>query len=332
TIHKAKGLEAKFVIVFLWNSVLNSRNRRSHSVLDLTDPTGKKFQEFQLHWGNLTIQSDQYEAARKTDNHLDDQESIRLAYVAATRAQQRLLIIHQLGENITPPTSSVAKTSSVELSQSMTVSASMPATPTAALDPQRYRDYWLPRWQRAAQPPPPLWHHPSVSAKETDRDLDHELPEHVAARIRLARQDALVAGELAHRYLQLHLLDNAFDEAKWQRLLAISQSPVPSEKARALARAALERFYRSSYRQRLQTARVLAREIRFYLAHHDERWTGAMDLLLEEADRLLIVDFKLSPPQHPLPEPYKRQQRIYEAALRAQFPNRPVAMEFWWLE
>lgn len=331
TIHKAKGLEAPFVIVFLWGSILNDKDNRKPKVLEVTDHDGQQYRELRLDWGALRIQTDRYDEALQIDNKLENEERVRLAYVAATRAAQRLLIVSDTDDDM-PPLTSKAQTTIVTLPTSAARPTAIVSDSASSLDAKRYREIWLPRWQRAAQPAQALLQHPSTSANEPERDLNDDLPERIADRMAQSREDALVAGSLAHRYLQIHLLDSAFDERKWEQLLATQSVPPPSENARARAQAALERFYRSPYRQRLQQARVLGRELRFFLAEAAEYWTGVMDLLLEEGNQLIIVDFKLSPPQQPLPEDYQRQRLIYEAAVRAQFPTRQVTMEFWWLE
>ncbi len=79
------------------------------------------------------------------------------------------------------------------------------------------------------------------------------------------------------------------------------------------------------------TARILGREIPIYLAETGRFWTGVIDLVIEEQETVVGVDYKLMTPPAELPPGYHQQQRIYTAALTRLFPDRPVTFEFWWL-
>lgn len=329
TIHKAKGLEAKFVVIFNWATILSTGRPVKKPVLEITEPGGRTLREFSIDWAGIPIASLGYAHALALDESLEARERMRLAYVAATRPQHQLLIVFTPGLRHGQP---YIITTSVVVSPPPPTGPSQQPAPEISLDPERYRAVWQARWLQAATPPPLLLRHPSLPADEPPPEHDRDLPEAVTQRIARARTDALIAGILVHRYLQRHLLDPEFQPPAWHRLVELSDHPPPTPQAIERAQRALQRFFQSAYHNRLQRAHVLARELRFLLHHEGIAWTGVIDLLLEEGNHLTIVDFKLSPPQQPLPETYQRQQHIYEAAIRARFPNQPVTTEFWWLE
>jgi hypothetical protein len=66
TIHKAKGLQGKYVIVYGWQTTLDKRTperARRKKPLCLTDHGGQIVRGYELDWGQLTIVSPSYPQA-----------------------------------------------------------------------------------------------------------------------------------------------------------------------------------------------------------------------------------------------------------------------------
>ena len=105
------------------------------------------------------------------------------------------------------------------------------------------------------------------------------------------------------------------------------------------AKTALRLFYsnqlpglgRPSYRERARTAKVLARELPFFMASGGQYWNGVIDLVLEEDEQIVGVDYKTSAEKDQLPDSYSQQAAVYTEALRRLYPAKPVRFEFWWL-
>ncbi len=57
-----------------------------------------------------------------------------------------------------------------------------------------------------------------------------------------------------------------------------------------------------------------------------------IDLVLEEDETIIGVDYKLMTEPAALPAEYQQQQRIYTETLARLFPDRNVRFEFWWLD
>src|SRR5439155_13035564 len=104
TIHKAKGLQGKYVIVYGWQTTLDKRTGerpRRKKALNLTDHSGKVVRGYRLDWGPLTIISPSYARAEALNVELEAEEAKRLAYVAATRATDRLVLLSPHLEELT---------------------------------------------------------------------------------------------------------------------------------------------------------------------------------------------------------------------------------------
>lgn len=97
TIHRAKGLENRAVIVCGWQSVLEEMagefpSRRPPEVLRVRSG-GERLKGVRLPWGPFTVESPQYADALQAEMEAGRREAARLAYVAATRARDRLILI-----------------------------------------------------------------------------------------------------------------------------------------------------------------------------------------------------------------------------------------------
>ncbi|RPJ81774.1 MAG: hypothetical protein EHM18_16490, partial [Acidobacteria bacterium] len=106
TIHKAKGLEGRYVIVYGWSSVLHeteaSIGHRGPTLIR-TESLAQPSVEFSLPWGQLVLCSERYQVAIKQEELRAQAEAVRLAYVATTRACDRLTLICATSRNIKLP-------------------------------------------------------------------------------------------------------------------------------------------------------------------------------------------------------------------------------------
>jgi ATP-dependent helicase/nuclease subunit A len=363
TIHKAKGLEGRFTIVYGWSSVLSDLGNspakwKNPEVISLTDDEGQKVQAFSLQWGPLKIVSSSYSEALKQERKGVRAEAERLAYVAATRARDRMALlcprskhrpfpegiqdfigsakrkipagsqggqadicnghlrfIHRPGFDITPP--------------------EVPP-PSVSFQEDAYQSLWKKRYLEFKSSHPSLLRHPSDPEHREEGEIreDHQYPGKVD------RETGLLAGRLAHTYLERYLLHDAFEPNNLSVCLGEIPGGTFDAKVIKEVEKVLSQFYSGKlvdtsgrpYQARVQAARVLGREIPVYLQDEGQAWHGIIDLVLEEEETIRAIDYKTTAQQDPLPETYLRQERIYSEALRRLFPDQDVSFEFWWLK
>ncbi len=358
TIHKAKGLEGRLVIVYGWASVLeemkSSPKSSEQRVIEL--PASSPPGAFSLNWGPLQIRSSNYREALLTEAGEAMAEAKRLAYVAVTRAREGLVILTvrnsrqslpepfrselEKARRAAAPQQAVASVlrwkGRLQVSFVQARSAALGAPMPNVLEPEErsYKTLWRQRYQRLkafagcslASPS-----HPEVSRQE-------DFSRAVDGAQENGRPVTVSVGRLVHLYLERNLLDSGFDPSKLVQLVDHVLAPVETPTERQAARL-LDQFYRGflvdgrgvSYRERVQKARILGREVPFYLVCDGQTWHGVVDLVLEEEESIRAVDYKTTPRKLPLPSNYVQQRHIYTQALKGIFQGRPVDFQFWWL-
>jgi len=372
TIHQAKGLQGRLVIVCGWASVLSQLekpyfHREDPKIYCLTNEKECLSQGFLLNWGPLEVSSADYaEAFRCKEQSLKDEEK-RIAYVAITRACDRLVLIctvtkskqdyrspgkgcfsseiksfiNNAEEVSASQTSAGHKTCGNTLrffhrTPSSKVKIPSPQTSTLPdLDPEQYEKFWKERKAEWLDNPALLLERPSdpESKQLEDTFEDHHYRSDVGTEVRL------LTGRLVHDYLEQYLLE---DQCRSQLLFQLASNiPGSQDRQDAVEEATilLTKFYTGqlvdtlgiSYRERLRSAQILGRETPIYLAENGKVWNGVIDLVMEHEDSIQVIDYKATEAKDPLPASYIQQQRIYTEALKRTFPGRPVTFEFWWL-
>ncbi len=363
TIHKAKGLEGIFVIVYGWTSVLLDLGEKlrgkqqSPEVINLTTQEAVPLSAFCMEWGPLKIMSPGYPGALSHERRGVREEAKRLAYVAATRARDRMVLLCPVStRSHFPPgierfleSAKEAIPAEAEPREAVILSGLLRFTHVPAaeavstghpsqlfeVDEKEYRDLWKARYSRAETSLPSLLRSPS----DPEHRDEEETLEEQHYRGKSDPGGAQLTGQLVHSYLEHHLLDNDFQTEKLLRLSSRMSDPVPDPKVLEGAAGLLSDFYAGEmvdasgrpYRNRVGQGRVLARELPVYLVHEDDTWNGVIDLVLEEEGTIRAIDYKATTARDPLPEAYLQQERIYREALRRTFPKREIGFEFWWL-
>lgn len=347
TIHKAKGLQGKYVIVFGWQKALDKlapKAGQDHPV-HLTDPDGHPVCGFKMQWGRLLVVSPRHVEARQLDQQYEAEEAKRLAYVAATRAEDHLVLLSPHPQEIADGLLAEAKPmrdkgeSSIEVyGGALRVVVTPPPEPTersagrelSLRDPQAYAQLWRTRLEGVAGEAEPLLHQPSSLEQAAEQD-EADSSDYARPKIEMASERAMEVGTLVHRYLERHLTEHAFDASKLAPIVSEINGGVRFPEAIERASGVLSGFYGGAYHERARRARIEAREAPIFLSWEGRAWSGVIDLVLSEGETVCGVDYKVMVRPKQLPPEYEQQQRVYLEALRRAFPGRKVAFEFWWL-
>lgn len=346
TIHKAKGLEGKFVIVNGWTKTLGKcdSSRETKEIVRITAEGGKPLRAFSLKWGELKVTSEGYAATLDQDRRMQAEEGRRLLYVAATRARDRLVLVSEnepdLEKGVLSKAVSVGEMKNLQdaLGAHATINYFDEENPApragggvrTVRDAEGYARLWKQRLEAVKAAPAPLMRRPSDPAHpEEEESFDAE--DCVAWRRATNRETARIAGVLVHAYLERHARDAAFDPEKFARVLESNAEEGELSEGRAKARKILGAFFGSPGHARLRAGRVLGQEMPIYLRADGEAWNGVLDLVFEEKGRIVGVDFKTRPSPPSLPPEYEVQRRVYTQALRSISGGQEVEFEFWWL-
>ena len=283
TMHKAKGLE--FPVVVLADLASQSSDSGARLVAHRARGTSE------LRFGGC--RTTEFAAAVADQDKRDEAEEIRLLYVAATRAKERLVItwFKEKGERldllrrgfepVAGPLGEVPELSAVPVS-----AADDRQRDACVIDLIRQRQAWqteqVALLARAAQPLPRV----SPSKLGAEAEPREEEP---AGR---ERKEAMEFGVLVHEALERG-----------------DAAGLPDK-----ARAMVERALQSGLLRRAQAADEVYRELPFTVPTPAGLMEGKIDLLFREGGRWVLVDYKTD--AQPEPSRYRAQMQAYTAALR----------------
>lgn len=339
TIHKAKGLEGRCVILFDWEEVLEEASADPRPEPVIRSRIGEdEIRGFSLPWASIQITSSFYAKAYAAEKAQTQQEARRLAYVAATRAREHLFILTNIDSSKGKSDfvqGCIERANPAVIERVEWVSQERRHRPPAwthHIDQERYLACWKEREQQ--------FHISSetrglVSATALVRK---EGEEKILASSREDERSSILRGKLVHLYLEKHLTEWGFSERSFESLLKVLDSPV-DKTDRERASLLLRSFFGGKMKDskgvplltRIQRSRLLGREVPFFLRRSDRTWTGVIDLILQEDCRIYAIDYKTSEKPETLPSSYAVQREVYLEALERLFPGQEVVFEFWWL-
>lgn len=323
TVHGAKGLEAPIVI-------LPDTADAQHSDRDEVLRMGPH-----AVWRPPTADSPAaIDALRKTRAERARAESMRLLYVALTRAQSWLIVA--AAGALASQKGNQAPSEPAWYDLVRDAALSMNATPgpdgvlacetgswgCASDDPPQDKSAALPlpTWTSTTAPaPPPLETPISPSGLGGAKALpgeDESLATHGVDR-----------GTALHSLLELMAPDSP---ESWPRIAAgviadpATRTDLLDEAGRLLLDPALAHVF----------APDALREVEVTAGHAGKRLLGKIDRLILRPDQVLVVDFKSNRvvPDHPsaIPDGLVRQMRAYADALRQIYPDRRIVCEILW--
>ena len=279
TMHKAKGLEFPVVVL------ADLAGKSSDSGVRLV--TNRVGQTFELRFAGC--KTDGFETGNDEQAVRDEAEEIRLLYVAATRARQRLIVpwfankgerLDLLARGLEPVASEL-----VEISDGG-------APVTVAMEKDRKRDACATEliarrqaWQAERAELLARATVPAVRLSPSKLGHEAEPADELAG---LGREQAMELGTLVHAALERMNVGELTGKA----------------------REMVERALQSDLLKRAGKAEEVYRELPFAAGNLE----GKIDLLFREGDRWVLVDFKTD--ARPDGERYRPQMQAYVTALR----------------
>ena len=335
TIHAAKGLEFPMVVV----AGLTTQPGGPPTAVNVIWPPDGGTPAIRL---SKSMSSASFDDAKDLDNQLDDDERVRLLYVACTRARDHLAVsLHHLPDG--PRTLAFLL---AEATDAVGARASPLAEPALALRPAAagLRPTTPPPWQ--AMPPSPsssisatalaaalaphteAGHRPSTIAAnggvDTDTDTEADVDADVSAAL-IRRAAATALGQAVHRTLE-HADANDMDAVTRLATHAAAEQGLPApdgELVAHLARVALG----TPIMGVVAAGAPHWRELYVALPVAGRVLEGYIDLLVRTPDGLVVVDYKTDadPPPPGGPSPAHRIQLAAYAHVLAEVTGQQVA-------
>ena len=311
TIHQSKGLQYPFV--FLWSTSKNMFN-------DARDPVVISGNLIGMHHLNLPNRTYRPTVQRMTAESLanieDLEEFIRLLYVAVTRAENRLIIVDTMDEDI--PVRDISLSVLAERK-------GMTGLILSALE-----NY-------------PLFHREAVSGtgqqtwQSSPRQYPDRLPSlqiqpHIFSPIELPSQTEVTGlpepdytrhsygkryGTLIHETIEdlpdtiwtkEDLKDTGLSDSDKEKLIRFSESDL--------------------YRKCLDME--IHKEYPFYVITPERRIRGVMDFTAAGSDEVIIIDFKTdSASAETIKSRYSKQLLLYKEAMEYEYPDKTVSVYAW---
>jgi ATP-dependent helicase/nuclease subunit A len=300
SIHKAKGLEARVVI--LADTAAGRSNRR---VRRFTARMARLASGEFVRLDGPTFRNGAAIAASLDDARHEEAEDVRLLYVALTRARDRLLVFS--GGN--RKTAWIDALSAWNAGVTHRVLAEAGPYPPAGLAPPVGAPDAVVRFEAAAAAVLTLAAPPFRSPSDLGDGGEPASAIEGALEPTLAR----TAGKIVHT-----------------RLAGMKTPDVGD--ARDEAETVLRAFAGSPLAARWATLEILGREVPVLLGEDGARWHGAIDLLYRDRDGAIVVlDYKTDASDEGAIARHGEQLGVYVRAVRRAMPGNRVRAELWML-
>jgi ATP-dependent helicase/nuclease subunit A len=300
TIHKAKGLEARVVILADTAAGRSNRPPRRYAARMARLAAG----EF-VRLDGPSFKNGAAIVASLDDARHEEAEDVRLLYVALTRARDRLIVFGG-GNRRTAWTEALSawKTGVTHRTIAETV-----ARQRRQEEPPVGAPETVARFDAAVAGVAALAVPPFLSPSDAGEDVETTPAVPGAAEPELAR----TVGRIVHARLAGLKVADAGD-------------------ARDEAESVLRSFDASPLAVRLAASQILGREVPLLLAEEGKRWRGAIDLLYRDRDGVIVVvDYKTDASDEGAVARHGEQLGVYVRAVRRAMPGVRVRAELWML-
>lgn len=304
TIHAAKGLEARFVILMNANSF---RSNQDHVGVLMNWQPDQPTPSHMSPFFSSKPKDPARQHLREQEDAISQIENWNLLYVALTRAKESVYIsgVAAKGDRVVNDLSWYGRLSRAgieELNMKQVFSETTHQVQDKNSDDTSFKDFVV-SWNGSARSP--QFAEDIVLSQDLQMiDLGlafHLVMEHVT-RLSLTHVDQLPSAEALMSWL--HLPKQLAEEARSCALMTLQSS-------------ATQQFFFDP--------QILQRWAELDIADLDGRLLR-MDALVEYPDRLLILDYKLSIPEPDteLFQKYQKQLSIYRSAVKAIRPDKPI--------
>jgi ATP-dependent helicase/nuclease subunit A len=300
TIHRAKGLEARVVILADTAAEPSNRAPRRFKARLVRVASGEFVALDGPQFKNAAVI-----AASLDDTHHEEAEHVRLLYVALTRARDRLFVF--AGGKGNGAWTKALSAWSIGVTHRLLDDVPPRARPPAA--PPQGAPEAVARYEAAAASVLALASPPFRSPSDSGDGEAQASAIHGALRPDIARE----VGAIVH--------------AKLAGVTPLDRGEADDEAARVLSA-----FESSPLGARLATLEILGREVPMLLDEQQARWSGAIDLLYRDADGAIVVaDYKTDTTDDGAIARHREQLDVYVRAVRRAMPGERVRAELWML-
>lgn len=331
TVHKAKGLEYKVVILPNLSAAVQTGARRTAALRQDWAEGRVGHRLVERKWADLGMVFLEIDERRR-----EQEEAIRLFYVAATRAREHVILLGNdsaaSGSFMEMLTSAATQSEGAwELADGLRLPVTivsqgegpLPSWVEETSDQKNLKTVslervWKKRWERGADvQKKPLFRSPSSQAVEPEKAVWTE------DRPSLPREEAALLGRVCHGVLESWAWGQTAEvPAAVGRAAARLASEFPGASWREIQKEAvllLSKFFNSPVGQDLGHQTLLAREAPFLYADAGTVVRGVIDLLYRRDGKLWVVDFKtdrLAPGEADVhAQRYAEQGRDYREAV-----------------
>lgn len=329
TVHKSKGLE--FPVVILADLTKQDRNTSSSNSHIFS-------WQYNMHGFCLGTLRDLNMVFLEEEQKKHERcESVRLLYVALTRAREKLLLVgdeRTRGQEGGKPFAQVGLFPSVT-DKSVGKNVKIPVRFFQAFPPEQFRFTQhvsseeslsvtgLEDWQQHYQDRKQAYEHlQRTSQKQTPSTLTEE------SLLTTQQQAAAQLGTLCHRVLEFLLTQKQTDlTTAVHAITALTNTQAREKEVLSI----LEPFVQSALFAQIRQAHLLACELPFsFSTEQGYVMSGLIDVLLEQADgSLWVVDYKtdkisIGKENEVFDKKYRAQLTCYHEAVQKLFPQRKV--------
>jgi ATP-dependent helicase/nuclease subunit A len=349
TIHGAKGLEFGTVVLPFFD-LLSSRGEVSQDVLEAGDRVGMRWER-----GDGTpVADDTYQAESARQRRMKEAEAVRVAYVALTRAKERLVVMGALDlrgadKRVLPRLWQALVAGSRAADEDLwtlavpgfegrgpevVVARGVGEAPRrkpgdshlvfADVDLDAAIRYWnAARGEREALQARPWLVSPS-SLDEARHEAAEKADDSPPARTG-SRDDAIAVGLLAHGILE------TMDFTDVEGSLAAAAASRPPSELLDRAVAAVRTFLGGPAGRELAASEILGREVPFAIGDEGRAVVGRIDVVYRVGDRVVVGDYKSGSQAASaglMEAGHEEQRRIYLKAAAGRWPCEPIEFRF----
>lgn len=320
TVHGAKGLEFDWVVVA---GVAYKGGRDNHKNSDYFLQNDDQSYEIKLQsW----FQTNKYQLRKEEIRRQEEEENVRVIYVAMTRARKKLLLpvaLHKKGKSVYADWKHKIREAANGISSHTISILDKVSTKPEMISYQQVKSIQtLPKVSQ---------HNPTLKSISTEIEHSQLGFKQQGSTKRFTAEEAIQIGTIAHHLLQvttdndtdssiLHKLDALFDIHQTNSALMV--------KSKILISKWIQNWYASELFNQIKKY-SLYHEFPITQTSNENLWIGIIDLFVESDNQCWVIDFK-SDETTENQEKHKKQIQHYCQAIQQEI-HKPVGGYIWYL-